>query len=91
MSEEFVKITFSDLKDKVDKRREIDMETIELDWQSSRNSCACANQVDLMSHKLNCPKCGRIFCEKCVEDGEYLPSNSSGKLVFVCKKCLGKD
>ena len=56
---------------------------------SSRKTCLCTNQIDLMSRKLNCTKCGQIFCERCVEDGEYLPSNSSGKLMFICKKCLG--
>jgi hypothetical protein len=88
LSEEFVKISVNDLKDKSDKK-EIDMETIQLDWMSSRKTCLCTNQIDLMSRKLNCTKCGQIFCERCVEDGEYLPSNSSGKLMFICKKCLG--
>lgn len=67
---------------------EKDLNSMKLDWKSSRGICKCGNQLDSLSRKLNCPRCGDIFCEKCVEDGEYLPVTSSGKLIFICNKCL---
>ena len=69
---------------------EAELNSIKLDWKSSRKTCGCANKLDSVSRKLNCPRCGKIFCEICVEDGEYLPLSTSGKLIFICKECLHK-
>ncbi len=69
-----------------------DLSWISPEWKSSRRSCGCANRADLVSRKLNCPRCGEVFCEKCVEDGEYLEvaAGATGKFEFICRKCLQK-
>jgi hypothetical protein len=66
----------------------LDYNSIELRWKSSRKSCPCSETLDTSCSKLNCSRCGEIYCEKCSEDGKYVSSQVSTKLVFICDKCL---
>lgn len=66
----------------------LDYNSIELNWKSSRKSCNCFEPFDFVSSKLNCSRCGEIYCERCVENGKYVSSQVSTKLVFICNTCL---
>lgn len=66
----------------------LDYNSIELNWKSSRKNCNCFEPFDFVSSKLNCSRCGEIYCERCVENGKYILSQVSTKLVFVCDICL---
>ena len=66
-----------------------DFNSLELNWKSSRKSCACSEKAaDSIGLKLNCSRCGEIYCDRCVEEGKYLPSQVSAKNIFVCKNCF---
>ncbi len=53
---------------------------------SLRSSCGCFDANDYASSKLNCSKCGKVFCNSCVEENRSLLVNDS--LKFICKICL---
>lgn len=65
-----------------------DYNSIDLNWKSTRKNCVCFEPFDFASSKLNCCRCGEILCERCVENGKYVPSTVSTKLIFVCKNCV---
>jgi myotubularin-related protein 6/7/8 len=70
--------------DKVD----IDFEPLVLDWSSfAKDNCACSLGFDYASAKVNCSKCGKVFCERCIEEGRYVMSQASTKLIFICQLC----
>ena len=54
-----------------------------LTWKSLRRSCWCYDANDYVSSKSNCSKCGNLFCDICMEDGEFADNTKK----FVCKKC----
>ena len=66
----------------------LDFNSIQLNWKSNLNKCSCSSTFDAINYKLNCLKCGDIYCEKCIEDGKYVNNHLSSKLIFICKKCL---
>ncbi len=67
----------------------VEFNSLELNWKSNLKDCQCSNQFDTINYKLNCLKCGDVYCEKCIEDGKYVSNHLlSTKLIFICKKCL---
>lgn len=70
----------------------LDYNSIELNWKSSRKNCICSESLDSSFAKLNCTRCGEIYCERCSENGKQMSMNNSGssssKLVFICSNCL---
>ena len=71
----------------------LDYNSIEMNWKSSRKNCNCskdATSFDCASAKLNCSRCGEIFCERCVENGKYMTSQVSTRLIFVCNFCIDR-
>lgn len=88
MSENNIELSINPLEQKVSTLKIADKDEIELDWHSSRKTCACSRKEDSNSCKLNCSRCGIVYCEHCVEDGKYVTSFTSSKLVFTCKNCL---
>lgn len=89
-----IKLTLSDQQElpRLDKLV-LDYNSIELNWKSSRKTCQCSKDssvFDCASTKLNCARCGEIYCERCVENGKYMTSQVSTKLVFVCELCVDR-
>ncbi len=71
----------------------MDYNSIEMNWKSSRKNCTCSKETssfDCASAKLNCSRCGEIYCERCVENGKYMTSQVSTKLIFVCHNCIDR-
>ncbi len=71
-----------------------------VNWKSSRSSCSCLHLFDYVLTKLNCSKCGIIYCDHCVELSKYnlnkLIGNNNDSLAtqitndtnkFICQKC----
>ncbi len=72
-------------------------DSLKFDWKSSRNACSCSHLYDYALTKLNCTKCGHIFCDHCVEFSKYnLNKNGNGSNVsdvshkFICQNCESK-
>lgn len=72
-------------------------DSLKFDWKSSRNSCSCSHFYDYSLTKLNCTKCGNIFCDHCVEFSKYnFNKNGNGANMsdvshkFVCQSCESK-
>ena len=66
---------------------EMDLDKVNFTWASTRASCGCVLAFDYASSKVNCCKCGKVFCERCVENGFYVKSQASTKLLFICQFC----
>jgi hypothetical protein len=67
---------------------EVNLNNLNTNWKSVRTSCSCSSEAyDCSCSKLNCHKCGKIFCERCVENGKYVKSNVSTRLMFICESC----
>ena len=64
-----------------------EIEPLKIDWISSRSNCSCSMAFDYASAKLNCSKCGKFFCERFIENGKYVKSQASTKLLFICQTC----
>ena len=80
-------LTNLDSPTKTIEKVEIDIEPLNLDWNSARTNCACSMAFDYASAKVNCSKCGKIFCERCIENGKHVKSQASTKLLFICQYC----
>jgi hypothetical protein len=72
-------------------------DSLKFDWKSSRNSCSCSHLYDYSLTKLNCTKCGNIFCDHCVEFSKYnLNKDGYGQKMtdashkFICQNCDSK-
>jgi hypothetical protein len=65
-------------------------EEIKIEWESTRNNCSCLlTNFDIAEAKNHCKKCGRVCCNKCVENGEQVSFEGTfNKLVFNCKQCI---
>ena len=46
-----------------------ELNSISLDWKSIRNQshCTCSSTFDFLNKKINCCKCGEIFCNRCIK------------------------
>lgn len=67
----------------------IDLDSVALDWKSLRNSqeCSCSANLDQLSKKTHCRRCGNIFCKRCITKKTSLPGHLDKNNVSVCKPC----